>query len=124
MVTLTVRAFALIFGCLIAFAAAAGEADVIDARVSQAADGRYTFDVTIRSNDTGWDGYADAFEVLGPDGTVLGRRVLHHPHVNEQPFTRSLRGVAIPLGISEVRIRAHHSTKGYDGDTLSVTLPR
>ena len=34
--------------------------------------------------------------VCTPDGKVLGYRKLHHPHENEQPFTRSLSGVEIP----------------------------
>jgi hypothetical protein len=104
--------------------AAAGEADVIDARVTRTAEGLYNFDVTVRSNDTGWDYYADAFEVVAPDGGVLGRRVLLHPHESEQPFTRDLYGVAIPDGIGEVTIRARHKPKGYDGATLTVALPR
>jgi hypothetical protein len=57
----------------------AGEADVIDVKVRSAGGGAYDFDVTIRSNDTGWEHYADAFEVLAPDGTLLGQRILLHP---------------------------------------------
>ena len=44
--------------------------------------------------DTGWDDYADGWRVLDMDGNELGMRVLHHPHVDEQPFTRSLSGGA------------------------------
>ncbi|MGE0718873.1 MAG: hypothetical protein AB7P02_25735 [Alphaproteobacteria bacterium] len=105
-------------------AASSGAADVIDARVTARGGGLYDFDVTIRSNDTGWDYYADAFEVLAPDGTLLGRRVLLHPHETEQPFTRDLYGVAIPDEVREVTIRARHKPAGYDGATLTVTLPR
>jgi hypothetical protein len=101
----------------------AGEADVIDARVSRTSDGRLNFDVTIRSNDTGWSYYADGFEVLGPDGSLLGERVLYHPHETEQPFTRDLYGVTIPTNIDKVIIRAHHKVKGYDGETLIIQLP-
>lgn len=101
----------------------AGEADVIDVQVRASGDGTYRFEVTIRSNDTGWEYYADAFEVLAPDGTLLGRRILHHPHENEQPFTRSLGNVGIPPEIDEVTVRARHKPAGYDGETLTVTLP-
>lgn len=86
--------------------------------------GGYRFDVTLRHADTGWDHYADAWEVLGPDGTVLAKRVLLHPHVDEQPFTRSLAGVKIPAGIARVRIRAHDSVHGYGGREMEVALPR
>jgi hypothetical protein len=109
---------------LVAATAVAGEADVIDAKVSRARDGTYNFDVTIRSNDKGWDYYCDAFEVLAPDGKVLGTRILLHPHEDEQPFTRELYGVRIPPGIDRAIIRARHKPKGYDGKTLVVKLPK
>lgn len=102
----------------------AGEADVVAAKVRRAADGSYDFDVTVKSNDRGWDYFADAFEVLTPAGKVLGTRVLLHPHETEQPFTRELYGVQIPQGIERVVIRARHKPKGYDGKTLTVELPK
>jgi hypothetical protein len=109
---------------LSAAAAWAGEADVVAAKVRRAADGSYDFDVTVKSNDRGWDYFADAFEVLTPAGKVLGTRVLLHPHETEQPFTRELYGVQIPQGIERVVIRARHKPKGYDGKTLTVELPK
>ena len=79
-------------------AAAAGEADVIEAKANKQSNGTWRISATVRHADTGWDHYANRFEVLAPDGTVLGTRVLLHPHVDEQPFTRSLSGVEIPDG--------------------------
>lgn len=108
----------------IAGAAHAGDADVIDVRVRRSGAGRYDFDVTIRSNDTGWSFYADLFEVLAPDGTVLGARELLHPHDDEQPFTRDLHGVRITPGIAAVVVRARHKPRGYNGATMTVHLPR
>jgi len=102
----------------------AGEADVIDAKVHRTAAGTYDFSVTVRSIDRGWDHYADAFEILAPDGRLLGRRVLLHPHEDEQPFTRELLGVAIPAGTEKVTIRARHKPRGYDGRALEVALPK
>src|SRR5688572_31938249 len=102
----------------------AEEADVIDVNVRSAGGSVYDFDVTIRSNDTGWEHYADAFEVLAPDGMVLGQRLLLHPHVDEQPFTRDLYGVAVPDGVAEVTVRARHKPKGYNGAVMTVPLPR
>ena len=120
-----IQALLLALGVTLAGAGAlAGEADVIDARVTLRGGGVFDFDVTIRSNDLGWDHYADAFEVLAPDGTLLGKRVLLHPHETEQPFTRDLHGVAIPDGVRQVTIRAHHKPAGYDGAALTVTLPQ
>jgi hypothetical protein len=108
---------------LVAGGAQAGEADVVDVQVSRSGDGTWRFDVTVRHADTGWDHYADAFEVVAPDGTLLATRTLLHPHVDEQPFTRSLSGVAIPGGTSEVTVRAHDKIDGYGGAEMTVTLP-
>ncbi|MEL7430393.1 MAG: hypothetical protein AAFN43_10380 [Pseudomonadota bacterium] len=99
----------------------AGEADVIAVEVSGNGP-EYRFSVTVKHADTGWDHYADAWEVVGDDGTVYGKRVLAHPHVDEQPFTRS--GTAsIPAGIKQVVVRAHDSVHGHGGSTIRVDLP-
>lgn len=82
----------------------------------------WRFDVTIRHPDTGWDHYADGWRVLAMDGTELGMRVLHHPHETEQPFTRSLGGVAMPEGASQVQVQARCSVNGWNADTTLVTL--
>ena len=79
--------------------------------------------VTISHPDTGWDHYADGWEVLDGDGNRLGFRELLHPHVNEQPFTRSLAGVAIPEGVTEVQIRTRCSVDGWHAETTRVPLP-
>lgn len=103
--------------------ALAGEADVVDASVRLTGASTYTFSVTVKHEDTGWDHYADRWQVLAPDGTVLGERTLLHPHENEQPFTRSLSGVVIPEGIDKVTIRAGDKIHGYGGAELVLELP-
>ncbi|WP_349368980.1 hypothetical protein [Salinarimonas sp.] len=108
----------------VAAPAVAGEADVVDVVVRATGDGVYAFDVTVRHADEGWDHYADRFEIVAPDGTVLGTRVLAHPHVTEQPFTRSLSGVAIPASMSEVTVRAHDGVHGLGGAERTISLPR
>ena len=103
--------------------AAAGEADVEKVAVSQTAPGSFRFDVTVRHGDEGWDHYANAWQVLGPGGQVLGERVLLHPHETEQPFTRSLSGVAVPDDIKTVTIRARDSVHEFGGKEMSLDLP-
>ena len=83
----------------------AGEAEVVDAKAAWIGADRARIDVTIRHGDTGWDHYADQWTVETPDGRVLGVRTLFHPHVDEQPFTRSL-SLDIPAGLDAVAIRA------------------
>lgn len=101
----------------------AGEADVLAANAVREEGGTYRFDVTVRHDDTGWEHYADRFEVLAPDGTVLGTRILHHPHVEEQPFTRSLTRVMVPADLKQVRIRAGDSVHGTGGAEVTIQLP-
>jgi hypothetical protein len=109
---------------LLAGAAAAGEADVVAVEVTPEGGGSYRVEVTVEHADTGWDHYADAWDVRSPDGTVLGTRVLLHPHVDEQPFTRSQSGIAIPGDVAEVIVRAHDSVHGHGGRELTVPVPR
>ena len=100
----------------------AGKADVLDAVPRCSATRVCTFTVTVRHADTGWDHYANAWEVLAPDGSVIATRVLAHPHVHEQPFTRTLEGVHIPDGIDTVRVRARDSMHGFGGAEVTVPL--
>lgn len=102
----------------------AGEADVVAVEVTKTGGAKYNFTVTVRHDDAGWDHYADQWQVLGPDGTVLATRILLHPHVDEQPFTRSLNGVTIREDISRVRVRAHDKVHGFGGLDKEVQLPR
>ena len=102
----------------------AGEADVVDVKVKRTGENRFSFSVTVYHSDIGWDHYANKWDVVAPDGTVLGTRILHHPHVNEQPFTRSLSGVKIPATIDTVTVRAHDSVHEYGGKAVTVDLPQ
>lgn len=102
--------------------AACGEADVVSAE-AECSGSRCRFSVTVAHADTGWDHYADHWRILAPDGTELGRRVLLHPHVGEQPFTRRLDGVEVPENLTEIMIEAHDSRHDYGGAVIRVTLP-
>jgi hypothetical protein len=109
-------------------AANAGEADVVSARVvchaaGEPADQRVCrFIVAVKHADEGWEHYADRWEVITPEGRVLAVRVLRHPHVGEQPFTRALDGVIVPPGIERVRVRARDLVHGYGGVEREVEL--
>lgn len=99
-----------------------GCADVIAAEIAAAGSG-YQVSATVSSADTGWDKYADAWVVRTLDGEVLGTRELAHPHVDEQPFTRSLGGVEIPGGVDRVEVAARDSVEGFCGETVVVEVP-
>lgn len=101
----------------------AGDAAIVGASATWQGSA-WRFDVTVRHADTGWSHYADAWRVVGPDGSVYGTRTLYHPHVDEQPFTRSLSGVSIPAGITSVTIEAHDSVHGWGGPSVTVNISR
>ena len=100
----------------------ADPANIDDVRATQSSSG-WRFDVTISHPDTGWDHYADGWRILDMQGNELGLRVLHHPHVTEQPFTRSLSGVQIPEGTEKVQVQARDNQDGWANQTVIVNLP-
>jgi len=83
----------------------------------------WTFSVTVRHRDEGWDHYADRWQVLNPaSGAVIGERTLLHPHETEQPFTRSQSGIEIPADVSAVLVRAGCTKHGFGGAEVLVDL--
>lgn len=102
--------------------AIAGDVTIVDAKATQQSPGVWRFSVTLEHADTGWEHYADRWDVMTPDGTLLGTRTLYHPHVNEQPFTRSLGGVKIPASVTSVMIRARDSKHGFAEKRFTVDL--
>ena len=109
----------------------AANADVTFVRAIQAADGSWTFHVTVSHPDTGWDDYADGWDILTLNGTQLKiregdvfTRLLAHPHVDEQPFTRSQSGIVIQEDITKVIARAHDIVDGFGGKEIIVDLEK
>ncbi len=100
----------------------AGEVDVENVEISSIGNGSFRVDVTLRHDDSGWDHYANQWDVLDEEGKVIGTRVLYHPHVNEQPFTRSLT-LAIPTSIKRITIEAHDLVHKTGGKTLEAEVP-
>ncbi|GAA0781198.1 hypothetical protein E1180_20675 [Roseibium denhamense] len=103
-------------------AAQAGDVEIVNAEARKSGDS-WTFSVTLRHEDTGWEHYADQWAVYSTSGDLLGERVLFHPHVEEQPFTRSLSGVKIPDGMTKVIIRARDNVDGVSPQAFELTLP-
>ncbi|MCZ2722182.1 hypothetical protein O1D97_11155 [Marinomonas sp. 15G1-11] len=101
--------------------ALAGEADIIKVNVDCSAS-LCNMQATVLHEDSGWDHYADRWEVLNEDGEVIATRVLLHPHENEQPFTRGLQ-FKKPTGLQRVEVRAHDSVHQYGGKSVLVDLP-
>jgi len=85
--------------------------------------GEWHVSVTLRHADTGWKHYADVWVVEDLTGMELGRRVLLHPHVEEQPFTRSLR-IVLPKSITKIQIRAGDNIEGLNSNVIVVDLTK
>ncbi|MEP2642443.1 hypothetical protein [Roseobacter sp.] len=110
--------FAIVVAAAPAFA---GPPQVDNVKARKTGD-TWRFDVTISHDDTGWDHYADAWRILDMQGNQIAIRELAHPHVEEQPFTRSLSGVRLPEGTTQVQVQARDNPGGWNPQTATVTL--
>ena len=82
----TCRALILTIAATLTLTAQAGDAAITEVTIKPAGDGMYQVSVTLLHADTGWDHYANRWDVLDEAGNLLGSRELLHPHVNEQPL--------------------------------------
>lgn len=96
--------------------------DILAAQATPEGNDAWRFDVTVSSPYDTPERYADAWRVVGADGTEYGVRVLTHDHANEQPFTRSQNGIAIPADVTEVIVEGRDLQNGWGGGTLTVDL--
>ena len=106
---------------IVAGAAGADPAQIVGAEARPGPAG-WTVSVTLRHGDTGWDDYADGWRLTSEDGAVIATRVLAHPHVNEQPFTRSLSGVDLPEGRT-VFVESSTNVTGWSGERFRLPVP-
>ena len=104
-----------------AMTAMAGNVEVVNVTFSKQGDS-WDVEATLRHADTGWEHYADAWRVVTPNGEILATRTLVHPHVDEQPFTRGLRGISIPKDVAVVFVEAHDKVHGWGPQRVQVDL--
>lgn len=109
--------------------AAKANADVLFVLAKQESENTWNFTVTVEHPDTGWEDYADGWDVVLPDGSVVRpdpdspfTRLLLHPHETEQPFKRSQGGIIIAPGTNQVLVRAHDIVDGFGGKEISLDL--
>lgn len=84
--------------------------------------GLWRFDVTVSHGDTGWDHFSDAWRILDADNNQIAIRELIHPHVDEQPLTRSLSGVQLPEGTTEVGVQVRDTQSGWNPEITRVQI--
>ena len=114
----------LIVSCLalLSSTAYANQAEIIEVKITPVGNNQYRIDTTIKHADTGWKHYANAWLVFDEEGSKLGERILHHPHVNEQPFTRSLR-LTIAKRVKTITIKAQDSVHGLNDKGTQIKVP-
>lgn len=115
----------LLISILISIAAtnaSAGEVDVIDVTIESLGGGKFRINATLDHADTGWDHYANRWDVLDESGKIIGVRELTHPHVNEMPFTRSV-SITIPESVKNITVRANDSVHETGGATFDIAVP-
>jgi hypothetical protein len=87
--------------------------------------------VSIESADRDCTQFANWWEVLSEDGSLLYRRILTHSHTDENgssdadspgnTFTRSGGPISV-MGSQKIYVRAHMNTGGYNGDVMVGTM--
>lgn len=122
MINITKLSITAIFAAFMTTSVHANEVEITKVVIHQLKDKSWTFAVTLKHGDTGWDHYANEWQVIAPDNKILGTRTLYHPHVEEQPFTRNLSGIKIPSNLKTVRVIAKDSVHGLSKKAMEVNL--
>jgi hypothetical protein len=88
----------------------------------------YQFSVSVQSSDVDCDHFANWWEVLSVDGTLIYRRILRHSHTDENgtsdpdapgnTFTRSSDAPSPVSSDQVVLVRAHLFPYGYSGRVM------
>lgn len=112
-------------------AASSADAHVTNVFAREEKDGTWTFHVSVQHPDTGLSDFADGWDLVTSSGFVLKSdpahrftKTLRSPHVKEQPFTRTVKGLRIPKDVEVLTVRAHDSLGGFGGREVLVKLSR
>ena len=99
-------------------------AQVEQVKATQSKDGNWCFSVQVRHNDQGWEHYANSWQVNDLKGNQLSKRILLHPHDNEQPFIRSQCGIVIPKTLTHVVVSASCDQHGLGGSVVELNMSK
>jgi len=110
-----------IFGLLLSTSVLANDVEIVNVVLTKHAE-TWRADVTLKHADTGWKHYADGWRLVDEKGNEIGKRTLYHPHVNEQPFTRSLSGFYIANDTKIIFIEAHDLKHGWSPNKVRIDM--
>jgi hypothetical protein len=102
----------------------ANDISILAAAIIHQSHGEYLVNVKLEHHDTGWQHYADEWRLVDDKGNILGSRVLQHPHINEQPFTRALSNIKLGSGLETIYIEAHDKVHGWTKNRLMIDLSK
>ena len=111
----------IIIGLLLTTSAFANDVEIVKVVLTKQL-GTWRADVTLNHADTGWEHYADAWRLIDEKGNEIGKRTLYHPHVNEQPFTRSLSDLYIGDDKKIIFIEAHDKKHGWSPNKVKIDM--
>ena len=111
----------IIIGLLLTTSAFANDVEIVKVVLTKQS-GTWRADVTLNHADTGWEHYADAWRLVDEKGNEIGKRTLYHPHVNEQPFTRSLSDLYIGDDKKIIFIEAHDKKHGWSPNKVKIYM--
>lgn len=118
-------ALAAAFAAAFSGPALAEPPSVLEATVEAQSNSLYAFQATIGHQDEGFSHYANSIEVVNPaDGSILAARPIFAPNKSgTMAFIKSLSNVEIPIGVTDVLIRAVCSRDGTGTRTVTLRLP-
>lgn len=112
-----------LMGFLLTTSVFANDVDIIKVVLTNYT-GTWRADVTLKHADSGWDHYADAWRIVDSNGNEIGKRTLYHPHVNEQPFTRSLSSFHVPKDKKIIFVEAHDLKHGWSPKRVKINMEK
>jgi hypothetical protein len=115
------KTYLMMVGLLLTTFVFANDVEVVKV-VLTSQSGTWRADVTLKHSDEGWQHYADAWRLVDEKGNEIGKRTLYHPHVNEQPFTRSLSSFQIPKDKKIIFVEAHDLKHGWSPNRIKSDM--
>lgn len=115
------KIYLILTGLLFSVSVLANDVDIVNVVLTKQT-GTWRADVTLNHADTGWEHYADAWRLVDAKGAEIGKRTLYHPHVSEQPFTRSLGNLHIGDNQKIIYVEAHDKVHGWSANKVKIDM--
>jgi hypothetical protein len=112
---------AILLTLVIAFPAAADEADVLMVKATQS-DGLWSFDVTVHHPDASSEHMLDSIAIFSPDEVQLATADIPKPSIGAESVTTQLNDIIIAEGVEFIIIRGHCNSDGWSQEGIIIAL--